>query len=112
MTFLTRMILVATLAVFTAASVVHAAGSTAMAVEMSVVYATDMGIADCEACGEEGAGATACDFVCSAGSFAAVPVSEGAEIMPTLRDLRQRAAEVLLSGFATLPLRHPPRFIL
>jgi hypothetical protein len=118
MNLFARMILVVVLTVFAAGSVVHAAGATAMALDMTMSETTDMGLGDmspgdCDACGDEDGTLTAtCDLVCSTAGFAAVPASHAPELEPTTHDLRQRFTDVTLSGVDNLPLRDPPRSIL
>ena len=118
MNLFSRMILILVLAVFTAGSVVHAAGATSMVFDMSTVEMTDtdaacMGSADCGACGDEdGTDTTACNLICSAGGFAVVPASYGPELKPTTYDLEQRFSDLKLSGVGSLPLCDPPRSIL
>ena len=108
-----RMIVVLTLAVFAAGSVAHALGSTVMAVEMAAVQSSDMGMTDCDPCGgEDEAGAVACDPACSTGGFVALGAGQGSAVAMALPTARPYAHGVRLSGLASLPLKHPPRFIL
>ena len=113
MSMIVRMIVVLTLAVFAAGSVAHAAGSTVMDVEMAAVQASDMGMTDCDPCGgEDEAAAVACDPACSTGGFASLGAGQSSAVVLAATTARPHAYGVRLSGLASLPLKHPPRFIL
>ncbi len=113
MSVLARMILAFTLAVFAAGSVAYAAGSTAMAVEMAAMESSDIGMTDCHPCGGgDEAGAVACDPACATGGFVALGASQGPAAVLAPATGRPYRQGVRLSGLSSLPLKHPPRFIL
>lgn len=109
MRYLARLTMIAALAVFLAGSVLHAAGSAAMATE--TVAADMVAMADCGACGGEDAGAAgiACDFVCNVSGFAAMPApAEGAGPVAASR-ARPAFANRSFRGLTGLPAKEPPR---
>lgn len=59
-----RILIVAMLAVFAAATTVHAASTAAMDLKMSMAAASGMDMDGCDGCGDDGDGKMACDPVC------------------------------------------------
>ena len=111
MTFLTRLILAAVLAVFAARSFAHTAGSGAMAADVIASGSTITVMPDCDACGDTDVDGTgfACDFVCNAGNLTAA-------LAPQLQDVFQAglhlpAASVThdFRGLNSPPAKQPPR---
>ena len=114
MQLVARLILVAVLAAFAVSSVAQAAGSAGMAAEMVASGTATMDMADCDACDdpESGGMGLACDFVCGAGSFAAVLAQQtdrfaqatgGPLDLPVANDLR---------GLSGSPAKQPPRTLI
>jgi hypothetical protein len=115
MRLIASLILATVLAAFVASSVVHAAGSAGMAAEMVASGATVAEMADCEACGdgESGANGIACDFVCGAGGFAAVPapVQTGSVFQETSEALGHTLPRDF-RGLTSPPAKEPPRILI
>ena len=111
MQLIARLILVAVLAAFAVSPVAHAAASAGMAADMVASDAATMDMADCDACDVPGSGAMgiACDFVCGAGSFAAVlaPQTEGFAQAPG-KSLGAAEAQDFC-GLSSPPAKQPPR---
>ena len=113
MSVLSRLFLVAFLAVFSVGSVMHAGSAASMTIEMAMAESTDAGMADCEACGDQdGESMLACDLHCASAAHAAVPASGGAGMEPVLARTVAWPEDVRLSGLGSPPPGHPPRHIL
>lgn len=108
-----RLMLVVALTVFAAATVVQAAGSARMAVEMAQFDAGMADMAGCVLCedGPDGAAAGAvCDLVCNSVSSVALEVPAFGDLSEPDRLRHAIAWAQDLMGETTLPDRQPPRF--
>lgn len=113
MKLIARLVLVATLAAFAAASAAHAMGSATMGAGMIASAESAMDMPGCDDCGgpEGAANGLACDLVCGAGGLATLtgPQASGLTERPggpvgpaEARDLRGRTGP---------PAEHPPRLL-
>lgn len=106
-----RLILVAVLAAFAVSSVAHAAASAKMAAGMVASGAVTTDMADCDACvdPEPGAKGIACNFVCGAGSFAAVFAPQSERIAYAAGKCLEPAEALDFCGLSSPPAKQPPR---
>lgn len=114
MRFLTRFIVIATLAAFAASSVAHAAGSARMATEVIMADVKIESLINCEACDDDAANTPGlvCEFVCS--SAAAAPLENAPMdigLFPVSSAHGIPAGQNFL-GLTSPPAEHPPRLFL
>lgn len=113
MSLVSRLLLLAFLAVFSAGSVLHAGGAASMTIEMATAESMDAGMADCQACGDQdGESMLACDLHCASAAHAAIQASGEAEKEPVLAQTVAWPVDVRLFGHGSPPPGRPPRHIL
>ena len=108
-----RLILVALLAAFAVGTVAQAAGSAGIATEMAAVDVATSDMADCDACGDSGAGGMglACEFFCGAGSFSAVLAPQTDRFAEATGSSLWPAAAHAPRGVIGTPAKQPPRIL-
>ncbi|GHA19475.1 hypothetical protein V6617_18335 (plasmid) [Pelagibacterium nitratireducens] len=112
MKFFVRLIVVTVLAAFAASSVAHATGSAEMTAAMIASDDAAMDMPDCDACGDEGQTAFACDVICGAGGFASLLVPQSQGMFQSPRQTLNPVVTQNLRGLTGPPAKQPPRSLI